>query len=48
MYHRNVPPPDGYVQKPIKSSVLMMTVRRLLEMQRHEEARQETAATATI
>ena len=31
MYHRNVPPPDGYVAKPIKSDVLMMTVRKLLE-----------------
>jgi Fe-S oxidoreductase/CheY-like chemotaxis protein len=37
MYHRNVPPPDGYVAKPIKSDVLMMTVRKLLEMKhRHE------------
>jgi Fe-S oxidoreductase/CheY-like chemotaxis protein len=48
MYHRNVPPPDGYVQKPIKSDVLMMTVRKLLEMkQRHESPTEETATAAT-
>jgi Fe-S oxidoreductase/CheY-like chemotaxis protein len=47
MYHRNVPPPDGYVQKPIKSDVLMMTVRKLLEMkQRHESPTEESATAA--
>ena len=27
MYHRNVPPPDGYLQKPIDPGLLMMTAR---------------------
>ena len=42
MYRRNVPPPDGYVQKPIEPDVLMMTVRKLLEIHQGEPAAVET------
>jgi len=45
MYHPSVPPPDGYVQKPIKSDVLMITLRKLLEMKRRSETPEEVAVT---
>jgi len=32
MYYREVPPPEGYIEKPIDTDVLMLTARRLLEM----------------
>jgi CheY-like chemotaxis protein len=37
VYHRNVPPPDGYVEKPIKPELLLMSVRKVLEL-RHRAA----------
>jgi len=37
MYHRNVPPPDGYLEKPIAPDLLLMTVRRILEV-KHRQA----------
>ncbi len=36
MYHRNVPPPDGYIEKPVKADLLLMTVRRILEIKLHK------------
>ncbi|MCG6961944.1 MAG: response regulator [Acidobacteria bacterium] len=36
MYRRNVPPPDGYVAKPIDPELLLMTLRKVLEV-RHRE-----------
>jgi Fe-S oxidoreductase len=38
MYHRNVPPPDGYQQKPIDPELMMMTLRRILEHRYHHRA----------
>lgn len=32
MYYREVQPPEGYMEKPIEPDVLLMTVRRLLEI----------------
>ena len=32
MYKRNVPPPDGYVAKPIDPELLLMTLRKVLEV----------------
>jgi Fe-S oxidoreductase/CheY-like chemotaxis protein len=32
MYYREVPPPEGYMEKPIDPEVLLMTIRRLLEI----------------
>ena len=32
MYYREVQPPEGYMEKPIDPDVLLMTVRRLLEI----------------
>jgi CheY-like chemotaxis protein len=40
MYHRNVPPPDGYLQKPIDPALLMMTTRKILEMVHHHKEAQ--------
>jgi CheY-like chemotaxis protein len=37
VYHRNVPPPDGYVEKPVKPELLLMSVRKVLEL-RHRAA----------
>lgn len=37
VYHRNVPPPDGYVEKPVKPELLLMSVRKVLEL-RHRLA----------
>jgi len=37
IYHRNVPPPDGYVEKPVKPDLLLMSVRKVLE-HRHRAA----------
>ncbi len=44
LYHRNVAPPDGYVQKPIETERLMVTVRRILEMKRRSETPVEVPA----
>ena len=32
MYYREVQPPEGYMEKPIDPDVLLMTIRRLLEI----------------
>jgi len=37
VYHRNVPPPDGYVEKPVRPELLLMSVRKVLEL-RHRAA----------
>jgi CheY-like chemotaxis protein len=44
LYHRNVAPPDGYVQKPVEPERLMVTVRRLLEVTRRSETPMEVSA----
>jgi hypothetical protein len=32
MYYREVQPPEGYMEKPIDPDVLLMTIRRLLDI----------------
>jgi len=32
MYYREVQPPEGYMEKPVDPDVLLMTIRRLLEI----------------
>jgi len=44
MYHRNVPPPDGYLQKPIDPTLLMLTIRKILEHRHHQRAPEAVAA----
>jgi hypothetical protein len=48
MYHRNVPPPDGYLQKPIDPGLLMLTVRRILEHVHHRRAPEGQAAAQQV
>ncbi|HLA78592.1 MAG TPA: response regulator [Vicinamibacteria bacterium] len=42
MYLRNVPAPDGYLQKPIDANLLLLTVQKILHV-RHREEVPETA-----
>jgi CheY-like chemotaxis protein len=36
VYKRTVPPPDGYLDKPIDEKRLLMNVRRILSLSRRE------------
>lgn len=38
MYRRNVPAPDGYLQKPIDADLLLLTVQKILHVRHREEA----------
>jgi Fe-S oxidoreductase/CheY-like chemotaxis protein len=38
VYHRNVSPPDGYVEKPVKPELLLMSVRKVLELRHRASA----------
>ena len=44
MYRRNVPPPDGYVAKPIDPELLLMTLRKVLEVRHREGVGSEEGA----
>ena len=48
MYHRNVPPPDGYLQKPIEPALLMMTARKILELIHHKKKPAGVEATVEV
>jgi Fe-S oxidoreductase/CheY-like chemotaxis protein len=38
VYHRQVPPPDGYMSKPIDKDTLLLNIRKILTHARHDVA----------
>jgi CheY-like chemotaxis protein len=39
IYDRRVPPPEGYLDKPVSQQVLLLNVRRILELAHHKKIR---------
>jgi CheY-like chemotaxis protein len=37
IYDRPVPPPEGYLDKPVSQQVLLLNVRKILELAHHEK-----------
>jgi CheY-like chemotaxis protein len=37
IYDRRVPPPEGYLDKPVSQQVLLLNVRRILELAHHKK-----------
>lgn len=36
IYDRHVPPPEGYMDKPVKEDALLQNIRRILELEHHQ------------